>query len=242
MTLPLKTEKGAANCGELFIELDDLHMPMADGTSSPSSESSSDARMPLQSEANHVTSTSLRPPGGVADGEGSSSSVALASTSALIDQANLMSLDTPEQIKRGQDAGGRASAGSSQHPSPTPSPTPPTSGGGRGNMGAVGVAAAAVGVASVRGGSAGGRGSGTNSPAPPTSQSTNARSRVPSNGRPRQSGTVTPPTAAQPRPPAQQTSTTGASRPQQSSIVVRPQQQASAAGKPHYPVNSPVPR
>lgn len=182
-------------------------MPMRDGHASPTSQSTSPAR----TDSNHVSvaSSVVR--------SADSGTLNRDDTDVFSNQVNLMSLDTPESGRRGQNGG--TSPGGSQQPSPSMSPVPPTS-----TLGVVGAAAGVVGVASATRG-----GSGSNSPIPPTSSQTSNRSRVASNGRPRQSGTSTPPQ----RPPAQ-TATAVGNRPQQPTIMVRPQQQQQAsAGEGH---------
>ncbi len=155
MTLPLRREKATSDCGELYIELDDLQMTMGDplgGVSPLSSRSPVPDITTPQSHSNHVSGNSANS-AAAHNGE--------ASTSGLItevaNQMDLMSLDTPDPSRRGLDGA-----------SPTTSPTPTTSTGGSGGE-RVGVGAASltatVGMASVGGG---GRGSGTNSPATPS--------------------------------------------------------------------------
>ena len=99
--------------------------------------------------------------------------------SSLADEVNLMTLDTPEPSRRGQDQGG----------SPTPTPTP------------VGMVAAAstIGVPSLGGGgtTGGGRGSGTHSPALPSTSSSQSQPNI----RSRTSGASSSPQP--PRPPQQ---------------------------------------
>lgn len=161
-------------------------------SNSPTSDSSNSRTM----TSNHVAATS--PTVG-------STSEAVANSNPttspdLNSQLALITLNTPEASRRGQDSD-VASRGSS----------PGTTSGARVGM----AVASTVGVASAGGGTGEGRGSGTSSPAPfPASQSQQSiQSRTSSNQRPAVSAS-----SSQPRPP-QQTPT--------GSIIVHPPQQAS---------------
>lgn len=163
MTLPLRREKAVADCGELYIELDDLQVSVGDplGGTSPASRSPEPAS---------TTSQSVTAPNG--DATTSSRLVAEATN-----QIDLMSLDTPDMSRRG-------TGGSSPTTSPTPTTTGTTSVGNAARVGVAASLAATVGnstatlggSSSMGSGVGGGRSSGNNSPAPPSSSSTTSTS------------------------------------------------------------------
>ena len=163
MTLPLRKEKSVTVCGELYIQLDDLHISVSDSTLTTNG-GGTDTTVP-QSISNHVTTSP------------SASSVRTANVEAsenrdtnnditLSNQLSLLAVETPTN-RRGQGSSrGGASTGSSQQPSPSTSPTPTTTN-ERGGVGgtATAVGAASVGATSVRGGGGGGE---ATSPTPPS--------------------------------------------------------------------------
>lgn len=217
MTIPLRREKATSDCGELYIELDDLQISMGDITgNSPTSNTSADSRTlnSVRPDSNHVATTS---------GMATSETVA-GSNSSTLDVNNLlplMSLDTPEPNRRGQELDvGTASRGSSGQPSPSTTPTP-TGAGGRGGVAAVAAVASTVGVTSVgaSGGTGGGRGSGTDLPAPSSQSQQSIRSRTSSNQRPSRSPVPSSSSSSSSQP-------TPANRSQRT-IIVPPQQQTA---------------
>jgi hypothetical protein len=181
LTIPLRREKATSNCGELQIELDDLHVTM--GSGSPVSETSESQPLnSVPSTSNHVATTSETP------------------ETLANNLGTLITLDTPESGRRSQEG-----AASQEHPSPTTTPTPGAV--GRGGVAST-VGVASVGGSVVTGG---GRGSGTSSPAAPvpSSQSQqNVRTRSSSSLRP---SPIPPSisTPSQPRPSTQQQQSAG---------------------------------
>lgn len=196
LTIPLRREKATSDCGTLDIELDDLQMSLGE----PNSPTTSDPTSSRTMTSNHVDTTSPTV-GSTSEAVANSN---LATTSDLDAQLALITLNTPDISRRGQDSD--SSRGNS-----------PSTPGGRGGV----AVASTVGVASIGGGggTGAGRGSGTSSPAPnpvPTSQSQQSiRSRAASNQRPTVAAS-----SSQPRPPQQPAVPAG-------SMVVHPPQRSS---------------
>lgn len=215
LTLPLRREKSTSDCGELIIELDDLHMTLSDTTATAQTTPRDSSVSPAQTTAttshgNHLTAPSTSTPvirtvGSPVEGDPNRTS------STIDNHMSLITLDTPESSRRLQPDTERvvASTGSSRQPSPSTSPTPTTR---TASVGAVGVATgAAVGAATT-----GGRGGSV------SSQPNRSRQQA-ANTRPRP---ATNPTSPQPRPPQQQAAP-GPSYPQQSTSSSHPQAPSS---------------
>ena len=252
LTLPLKKEKDAnAECGKLYIELDDLHITVADSARSSNhtsaQEQSTSSPMGSASSTNHVTVT---PPEGSVRTNGPTSggivSSGLATMDPLTDQMNLISLDTPDLGRHNQ--GGGASTGSSRQPSPSSSPTPPST--GRGGGVAATAAAVTVGAASTAALVGGVGGSRTTSPpsqsqrttSPSSSQSQRTSSpassqasqtRQSSSNQSIRTNTTNPPPPPPPQqqPRSQQNVNALPRNPSFNVAPPRPQQQATASGE-----------
>ena len=110
LVLPLRREKGHSNCGEIEIELNDLHMQLS---TSPS-EGQDNNRTTVTANA-----TSSATQNGPTSSTANSAAVA-GTVAALTNDVNLMQLDSPATDRR---AGSQSPAGT------TPTTTPTTTAG-----------------------------------------------------------------------------------------------------------------